>query len=52
MPSDTMRLDKLLRTLGLGTRSQVQALVRAGRVAVDGQAARDPGLLLNPPSRP
>ena len=48
MPSDTMRLDKLLRTLGLGTRSQVQAVIRAGRVTVDGQIARDSGLLVSP----
>ena len=37
-----MRLDRLLVTLGCGSRSQVQKLIRAGGVAVDGAAVRDP----------
>ena len=39
-----MRLDKLLSSLGEGTRSEVRALIRAGRVCVRGEAARDAGL--------
>ena len=37
-----MRLDRLLVTLGQGSRSQVQKAVRAGRVTVNGQTVRDP----------
>ena len=39
-----MRLDKLLATLGEGTRTQVRDMVRAGRVTVDGAVVRDAGL--------
>lgn len=38
-----MRLDKFLALQGLGTRSEVRALLRAGRVFVHGQPARDAG---------
>lgn len=41
---EVMRLDKLLSMLGEGTRSEVRALVRAGRVYVDGKVARDAGM--------
>lgn len=37
-----MRLDRWLTTLGVGSRSQVQKLIRAGQVQVDGQAVSDP----------
>lgn len=40
----TMRLDKLLSTLGEGTRSEVRDLIRAGRVTVDGAIAKDAGM--------
>lgn len=40
----TMRLDKLLSTLGEGTRSEARDLVRAGRVTVDGVTAKDAGM--------
>lgn len=39
-----MRLDKLLCTMGEGTRSEVRDLVRAGRVTVDGAIVRDAGM--------
>lgn len=39
-----MRLDKLLTLLGEGTRSEIKAAVRAGRVTVDGVPARDAGM--------
>ena len=37
-----MRLDRWLVSLGVGSRSQVQKLIRSGAVRVDGQIARDP----------
>ncbi len=43
-----MRLDKLLSRYALGTRSALKELVRGGCVAVDGQAVRDPGMLIDP----
>lgn len=39
-----IRLDRWLVTLGVGSRSQVQKLVRSGLVTVNGAAVRDPGL--------
>ena len=40
-----MRLDKLLTLLGEGTRSEIKAAVRAGRVTVDGAGARTIALI-------
>lgn len=37
-----MRLDKLLAHLNCGSRKEVQAMIRAGRVQVDGTTERDP----------
>ena len=37
-----MRLDRWLVSLGVGSRSQVQKLIRSGAVQVGGQPARDP----------
>lgn len=37
-----IRLDRWLVTLGIGSRSQVQKLIRSGVVGVDGQMQRDP----------
>ena len=42
-----MRLDRWLATLGIGSRAQVQKLVRAGAVKVDGVPARDAGMQCN-----
>lgn len=39
-----MRLDRLLARMGLGTRSEVRALLRAGRVSVDGRGVTDAAL--------
>ena len=39
-----MRLDKLLTLLGEGTRSEIKAAVRAGRVTVNGASVRDAGM--------
>ncbi len=38
-----IRLDRLLATLALGSRTEVGAMIRRGRVTVDGGAVRDPG---------
>ena len=42
------RLDKFLCDSGAGTRSQVKALLKAGRVAVDGKAQADGSRKLDP----
>ena len=39
-----LRLDRLLANLGYGTRSQVQQMLRARRVVLDGQAVSTSGL--------
>ena len=38
-----MRLDRYLVTLGVGTRTEVQKLIRAGGVEAEGTVCRDPG---------
>ena len=38
-----IRLDRYLATLGVGSRSQVQKLIRQGAARVDGVPVRDPG---------
>ena len=38
-----IRLDRLLATLAIGSRTEVGAMIRKGRVTVDGAAVRDPG---------
>ena len=42
------RLDKFLCDSGVGTRSQVKAMVKAGRVTIDGRAERDSGRKIDP----
>ena len=42
------RLDKILASQGLGTRSEVARMVRAGRVVVDGVIAGNPAAKLDP----
>lgn len=42
------RLDKFLCDSGAGTRSQVKALLKAGRVSVDGKPEKDPGKKIDP----
>ena len=37
------RLDKFLTDSGIGTRSQVKAIIKGGRVTVDGIPERDNG---------
>lgn len=41
------RLDKFLCDSGAGTRSQVKAMLKAGRVTVDGKPAKDPALKID-----
>lgn len=38
-----IRLDRYLVTLGVGSRSQLQRIIRQGNVTVDGNVVRDPG---------
>ena len=42
------RLDKFLCDSGIGTRSQVKAILKAGRVTVDGIVERDNGCKIDP----
>ncbi len=42
------RLDKFLCDSGAGTRSEVKAMIKAGRVSVDGAAERDCGKKIDP----
>lgn len=42
------RLDKFLCDCGVGTRSDVKSMIKAGRVTVDGRPERDNGRKLNP----
>ena len=44
----TIRLDKFLSDLGIGSRREVRDWIRAGRVALNGAAARSPELKLDP----
>lgn len=41
------RLDKFLCDSGAGTRSQVKAMLKAGRVTVDGKPVKDPALKID-----
>ena len=42
------RLDKFLCDSGVGTRSQVKPIIKAGRVTVDGAVVRDGSMKINP----
>ena len=42
------RLDKFLCDCGVGTRSQVKVILKAGRVTVDGKAEKDNGRKIDP----
>jgi len=42
------RLDKFLGSSGAGTRSQVKAMLKAGRVTVDGKVEKDNGKKIDP----
>jgi len=49
VPPDARRtLDRLLSRLGLCSRTEAEALVRAGRVRVDGRVVRDPAAWVDP----
>ena len=45
------RLDKFLCDSGAGTRSQVKAILKSGRVTVDGKPEKDPGKKIDPASQ-
>lgn len=40
--SETLRLDKYLADLGVGTRSQVKQMIRKGLVDINGNTAKKP----------
>jgi len=42
------RLDKVLSNMGIGSRKEVKALVKAGEVLVDGIVAKDAGMQVDP----
>ena len=42
------RLDKFLCDCGVGTRSEVKAILKSGRVTVDGKSTKDNGLKIDP----
>lgn len=42
------RLDKVLTSLGCGSRREVQTMIRAGRVTVNGQPVRQPACKIDP----
>ena len=42
------RLDKFLCDSGVGSRSQVKAILKSGRVTVDGKPEKDPGKKIDP----
>ena len=44
----TQRLDKILVSQGMGSRSDVQRLIRRGSLTVDGQTVRDPSVKVDP----
>ena len=50
IPATELRLDKWLADAGLGSRSDVKKLIRAGRVTVDGRIVTDPGTHCAPAS--
>lgn len=45
-----VRLDKALADMGLASRTELKALIRAGRVSADGKTVTDPGYKLDPQS--
>lgn len=46
----TLRLDKILSHMGVGTRSELKKMVKQGRIHVDGKAVKDSGVQVNPRS--
>lgn len=44
---DTVRLDKYLTDVGVGSRSEVKTYIRKGRVQVDGQVIKEPDKKIN-----
>ncbi|MCM3747159.1 rRNA pseudouridine synthase [Paenibacillus pasadenensis] len=46
--SKKIRLDKLLSTMGRGSRSEIKKAVKAGRVTVDGKPEKDSGRIVDP----
>lgn len=42
------RLDKLLGHMGIGSRKELKAVIKAGRVVINGQVAKDPSMQVDP----
>lgn len=42
-----MRIDKYLCDMDIGTRSEVKAIIKSGRVSVNGSVVKDPGMHVN-----
>ncbi len=43
-----MRIDKFLADNSIGTRKEIKAIVKAGRITVNGERAGDPGMHIDP----
>src|SRR4051812_43138249 len=48
MPEGDVRLNRYLALAGLGTRRSVERLIASGRVAVNGEAVREPAVRVAP----
>jgi len=48
MSGEKLRLDRLLANMGIGTRREVKQIIKEGHVLVDGEAAGDAGLIVEP----
>jgi 16S rRNA pseudouridine516 synthase len=46
--AEIQRLDKVLGNLGYGTRKEIKKFIKDGIIEVDGRAADDPGMHVNP----
>ena len=48
MKHSSMRLDKFLVEMGIGSRSQVKEMAKKGRIRVNGAAASDTSMKISP----
>ncbi|OXM16883.1 pseudouridine synthase [Paenibacillus herberti] len=46
--SKRIRLDKLLSSMGHGSRAEIKRVIKAGRATVDGKPEKDSGRIINP----
>ena len=45
-----MRIDKFLADNSIGTRKEIKAFIKAGRVLANGEPVNDPGMHIDPDS--